>query len=383
MREKSLWYGEQMCRTMMKQYAPEDLPPKGSFFYHQGVFLSGMQQVYELTGNEDYFNYVKAYVDSCITPEGEIPGFNHELITPELEWLQKTAITRLDNRMPCLLLYQLWEKTGETRYKRAMDFLIQSMYYWPINLQGGYWHMMNQPYQMWLDGAYMVGPMCVMYDRLFGAPTLRERAVRQIFLMDDFMKDQKTGLYFHGWDESKQEGWADHETGLSGQIWGRAVGWYGVAVLDILELLPEAHRAIPRLKQIAKDLLQNLSRYQDKNTGLWYQVVDRPGASGNWVESSCSCLFAYAYAKAMRMGILQPDYKPVLQEAYDGIVRLLQTDESGKLVLDRVCVGTCIESGTYEYYINRPTTCNDLHGAGAFVLMCTEIDRWQREHGTM
>ena len=380
MQKTPLWYGEQMCRTMMKQYAPEELPPKGAFFYHQGVFLSGMQNVYELTKNEDYFSYAKAYVDSCITKEGEIPGFNHELITPDMEWLQKTAITRLDNRMPCLLLYQIWQKTGERRYKKAIDTLIQSMYYWPINMEGGYWHMMDQPYQMWLDGAYMAGPMCVQYDNFFGASVLRERAIKQIFLMNDHMRDSETGLYFHGWDESKREQWANPKTGLSGQIWGRAVGWYAVAVLDVLELLSKDHPACPRLRQIAKDLLQNLVRFQDKESGLWYQVLDKPKAAGNWLESSCTCLFAYAYAKAMRLKILPENYGAVMQKAYQGIIRSLQTKEDGSLLLNHVCAGTCIESGTYEYYINRPTIGNDLHGAGAFVLMCTEIERRQRQN---
>ena len=374
-----LEYGKMVCDAMMRRYEPEKLPPEGCFFYHQGVFLSGMQQIYKLCGEKRYFEYVKDYVDSLVNPNGEIPGFCHELIRPDMHELQKTAITKLDNRQPCILLFDLYKETGEERYRKAIETIVKSMYYWPINSVGGYWHMLDQPYQMWMDGAYMVGPMCVMYAKEFGDDILRERAVKQLFLMEQYMKDDKTGLYYHGWDESKKEAWADKETGLSSQFWGRAVGWYAVAILDILEYLPEGHEAIERLKRLESDLLTSLVRYQDKKTGLWYQVLDRTDAQDNWLESSCTNLFIYSYAKAMRMGIIGSEFKEVLEKAYDGIVNTLYYDENGDIVIDLVCIGTCIEAGTYEHYIQREKIKNDLHGTGAFLLMCAEMERYLKE----
>ena len=191
------------------------------------------------------------------------------------------------------------------------------------------------------------------------------------------MKDEKSGLYFHGWDESKQEKWADKESGLSPEIWGRAVGWYTVAILDIINFIPENHPKAENLKQIERDLLKSLVKFQDKKTGLWFEVLDKPEREDNWVETSCSCLFIYSYARAINMGIISKDeYSNVLERAYEGIVETLTYDKDGYIILDNVCIGTCIEEGTYEYYVKRPVTKNDLHGSGAFVLMCEEVQRY-------
>ena len=224
----------------------------------------------------------------------------------------------------------------------------------------------------------MAGPLSVMYSDRFGDERLRERAINQIIIMDDHMRDEKTGLYFHGWDPSKEMGWADPETGLSEQIWGRAVGWYAVAILDILEYIPKEHPKAERLKDIERKLLKALTKYQDKKTGMWFEVLDKPEREDNWVESSCTNLFIYSYAKAIRMGVVEKEeYADVLEKAYKGIEDSLYFDEDGYLVIDKVCVGTCIDEGTYEHYINRETIKNDLHGAGAFILMCAEMEKYR------
>lgn len=383
MKKLPLEYGKMACDAMMRRYAPEELPPERVLFYHQGVFLAGMQQIYKLCGEKKYFKYVKDYVDSLLGEDGEIPGFDHEMNTSDTPWIQKMALTKLDNRQPCILLFDLYEESGEEKYRNAIEKIVKSMYYWPVNSVGGYWHMMDQPYQMWLDGAYMAGPMCVQYDNVFGDSILRDRAVKQLLLMEEYMKDKKTGLYYHGWDESKKEIWADPETGLSSQFWGRAVGWYAVAILDCLEYLPEGYAAAERLRKMEKDLLASLVHFQDTETGLWYQVLDRVDARDNWVESSCTNLFIYSYAKAKRMGITCSEFDAVLEKAYNGICDRLKVDEKGDVVIDEVCIGTCIETGTYEHYIKRPKIKNDLHGVGAFLLMCAEMEQyWSRKGKT-
>ena len=169
------------------------------------------------------------------------------------------------------------------------------------------------------------------------------------------------------------------ETGLSGQFWGKAVGWYAVAILDMLDFIPKNHPDVERLKNIEIDLLKSLAKYQDEKTGMWFQVLDKPGKDGNWVESSCTNLFIYSYAKAIRKGLInKEEYEKILNKAYEGMINSLYYDEDGYLVIDNVCVGTCIEDGTYEHYINRSTVKNDLHGAGAFVLMCTEMEEYNK-----
>ena len=375
----SLEYGKMLCDAMMHKYKPQDLPPKNVLFYYQGVLLSGMQRIYLQSGEKKYFNYIKDYCDSVLGPNGELYGFCHELSTDDTPPLAKSALTMLDHKQATIILYNLYDETGDEKYINAVKTAAQSMYYWPVNSKGGYWHMMTQHNQMWLDGAYMAGPVSVMYAKRFGEPVLRERAIKQVFIMDDFMKDEKTGLYYHGWDESKEMQWADKDTGLSSQIWGRAMGWYAVAILDILEYIPENHPAVERLQQIERDLLMALANFQDKETGMWYQIINKPEKEDNWVESSCTSLFIYSYAKAIRTGVVsKEELGDVLEKAYKGIVEnQLYLDEEGYLVIDNVSEGACIETGKYEYYINRKKTKNDMHGAGAFVLMCSEMQKYR------
>ena len=376
MKKRPVEYGIAVCDALMKRYKPAELPPVGTLFYHQGVALSGMQNIYFLTGEKKYFNYIKDYVDSVIGENGEVLGFEHELTTPETPWLTWNALVMLDHKQPTILLYNLYDETGDEKYVKVIKKVAESMHYWPVNQYGGYWHMMTQPYQMWMDGAYMAGPLSVMYAARFGDTALRERAINQILIMNRFMRDEKTGLYYHGWDDSKKECWADPETGLSGYFWGRAVGWYSVAILDILDYIPKDHPAVPKLKEIEVQLLTDIAKYQDKETGMWYNVLDRVDDPRNWVESSCTNLFIYSYAKALRKGILDKKFKDVLEKAYSGMENILYNDENGNLVVDKVCIGTCIDSGTYEHYLNREQIKNDLHGIGAFLLMCAEMQRY-------
>ena len=379
--KRPIIYGKEICDAIMDRQRPGELWPAGAMFYIPGVFLSGMQRVWHLTGEQKYFDYIKEYFDCVLAPDGSLYGVNHEIPIPETGENQYhyRALQMLDTKQPCILLYDVYDVTGDEKYLKPIKTIGQSMYFWPVNRHGGYWHMMTQHNQMWMDGAYMAGPLSTKYAKRFGEPVLRERAIKQVFLMNEHMKDEKSGLYFHGWDPSLEAEWADPETGLSKNIWGRAVGWYAVAILDILDDIPADHPAVEKLKQIEVDLLTTLVKYQDPVTGKWYQVLDKPGEEGNWVETSCTCLFAYSYAKAIRKGILSAEYAPVLEKAYQGLIDALYYDENGQVVLDGVCMGTCIESGTYEHYINRRQVKNDLHGAGAFILMCAEMELYRNE----
>ena len=379
MKLSPLKYGELACQTLMNKFAPQDLPPRGNFFYHQGVFLSGMERIYKLTGERKYFHYIKDYIDSVIGPNGELYGIHHEIGKQGDKRWSGTELCYLDCKQPSILLHNLFDETGDQKYINAIKTIGESMHYWPVNQYGGYWHMMHQHNQMWMDGAYMAGPLSVMYAKRFGDPILRDRAINQVIIMDEHIKDPETGLYFHGWDPSFEAPWADPVTGLSKHIWGRAVGWYAVAILDILDFIPADHPKVEQLKQIERDLLASLAKVQDPETGMWYQVLDKPGKEGNWIESSCTNLFTYSYAKAIRMGIVsKEEFLPVLEKAYNGMIDTLYYDENGDLVVDKVCIGTCIEDGSYEHYINRTCTQNDLHGMGAFVLMCSEVEALYR-----
>jgi unsaturated rhamnogalacturonyl hydrolase len=183
------------------------------------------------------------------------------------------------------------------------------------------------------------------------------------------MTDPATGLLYHAWDDSKQAKWANPETGLSAEFWGRAIGWYAVAILDILDCLPADYPKRQEFIDAEIDIIKALVRYQDESTGLWYQVVNRGDDPANWHETSCTSLYTYSISKAIKTGILGREYETYAKKGYEGVINSL-TYEGEELIVSNICIGTGV--GPYEFYLKRPTVANDLHGMGAFVLMCSE-----------
>lgn len=351
----ALEYTKMACDTLMSTYLPEDLPPKGRFHYHQGVFLSGMQKTYELCKEEKYIDYIEAWVDSIISEDGTIHTFDRG---------------QLDDIQPGVLLFLLYHKTGKGKYRIALDTLLPIIKSFPKNIEGGFWHKDSCKEQMWLDGLYMAGPICAQYASEFGEKEYFDIVTFQALLMEKKTRDEKTGLWYHAWDCSKQKPWADPVTGLSSEFWGRSIGWVPVATLEDLDFLPKDHKDREEMIRLTRDLLKAVCNYQDNNSGLWYQVVDKGGMEGNWLESSCTCLFVAAICKAVREGFLDKSYLEHAKKGYCGIIDRLKYRDN-KVIIDNICVGTGV--GNYEHYCARPTSENDLHGVGSFLIMCTEV----------
>ena len=355
MNNKALHYGNLACKTMMAKFDAPDLPPKGGFHYHQGVFLSGMMHLYDVCGDERYFDYMKQWVDSYI-PE---PGI--------IRYYQKGS---LDDYMAGILLFPLYERTKDEKYLSVLQMMEANLRNWCRNSYGGFWHKEYYTNQMWLDGLYMAGPLQMMMDKLLHAPRLNEQAVEQVFIMYDHMHDEETNLLYHAWDPSFVERWATKPHGLSEEFWGRALGWYVVAVLDIMEQMDKEDPRYEKLAEIERKVLGSVLGYQSEG-GAWYQVVNKGHLSDNWIESSCSCLFTYASAKAYRMGLLGAEALEAAKKGFEAVIREFITVEDEKLTMSSICVGTGVMQ--YAGYIARPTSENDLHGMGAFLLMCAEI----------
>lgn len=351
-----LEYAKASCETMMRKYKAEELPPAGHFHYHQGVFLSGVYQTYLECGEEEYFNYIKKWVDSCVNEQGEIHDFDEG---------------QLDDIQPGILLFPLLERTGDLRYRKALDTLAAIIKQFPKNEEGGFWHKKWFPEQMWLDGLYMAGPISAEYGSRFGRPEYFDIAAEQALLMEKKTRDSKTGLWYHAWDCSKQEDWADKKTGLSPEFWGRSIGWVPVAVLDELDFLPADHPARESMTELVRRLLEAVCHYQFED-GCWYQVVDKAEQPGNWPEISCTCLFVAAVCKAVREKIISEEYLESAKRGYEAVIRSLKW-EKDDLIVNGVCIGTGV--GDYAHYCNRPVSSNDLHGVGAFLLMCTQMER--------
>jgi unsaturated rhamnogalacturonyl hydrolase len=275
----------------------------------------------------------------------------------------------------------LYEETDDERYPTAIKLLRKQLATQPRTSEGGFWHKKIYPYQMWLDGIYMAAPFYVQYADRFNEPSGFDDAAHQILLIERHTRDHKTGLYYHAWDESKMQEWAHPRTGCSPHFWGRAMGWFAMALVDVLDFLPASHRAWDRIVTIFERMIQALVQFQDTDTGLWYQVLDRGGCEGNYTEASASCMFVYALAKGIRKGYLAPKYLKAAKRGYASIIEhLVAVDESGQVNLTRICAvaglgGEQQRNGSYEYYINEPVVSNDRKGVGAFLLASAEIEK--------
>ncbi len=370
MENKALKTACNLCDTMMRKFPDAaDLPPKNAFHYHQGVFLSGMMNTYMVSGDEKYFNYIKAWVDSILHEDGSMDEYDPACPNVFQPGFDRS---RLDDIQPGILLFPLYKKTGEEKYKIFVNTLVDVLRTWKKNKAGGFWHKDRHPNQMWLDSIYMGGPIQAEFADFSGESHFLDTAIDQAIIMFENMYDEKSGLMVHAWDESKEVDWADPVTGLSSEVWGRAFGWFVVASLDILQFTPENHPKRARLIEIEKKLLNNIIKYRDEDAKMWYQVVNKGDVEGNWIENSCSSLFTAALAKAIRMNIIDESYKDYVKECFEALDASLEHDGED-VIVNNVCIGTGVCD--YEGYISRPTSANDLHGVGAFLLMCTEVAR--------
>ena len=336
--------------------------------YESGVVLKGIEQVWLDTGNEKYLEYIRRNIEQFVEPDGNIRTYH----------LQDHNLDQINTGKLCFRLYQ---ETGDERYQQALHLLMRQLKSQPRTSEGGFWHKKIYPYQMWLDGIYMASPFYAQYADRFDGPSGFDDAAHQILLIERHTRDPKTGLYYHAWDESKMQKWANPQTGCSPNFWGRAMGWYAMAIVDVLDFLPASHRARDRIVTIFERMIHSLVPVQDTDTGLWYQVLDRGGCEGNCTEASASCMFVYAMAKGIRKGYLDPKYLEAAQRGYAGIIEhLVEVDEHGQVNLTRICAvaglgGEQQRDGSYEYYIGEPVEANDHKGVGAFLLTGAEMER--------
>jgi unsaturated rhamnogalacturonyl hydrolase len=277
-------------------------------------------------------------------------------------------------------LVVLYRVTQDPRYYKAAKFLHDQMQKQPKNASGGYWHKQIYPNQMWLDGAYMSEPFLATYARTFNQPDDLAGVAEQLLLMDTHMRDRGAGLLHHGWDESKQMDWANKKTGLSPEIWARAMGWYAMALVDVLERMPATDPQRLAMEALTRRTLTAVMRYQDQASGLWWQVMDKGGQKGNYLEASASCMFVYAIAKAIRMGMLPFTAGENVTRGWEGIQKQFVKPDgtlSGTVKVAGLG-GNPYRSGTYDYYIGEAVGDNDAKGVGAYLLALSEITQRER-----
>lgn len=335
--------------------------------YDQGVILKGMEELWYNTAKGDYFKYIEKSVNFFIGDDGEIKTY-------------KMDDYNIDNVLNGRLALTMFRVTDKVKYYKAASTLREQLRTQPRTNDGGFWHKKRYPYQMWLDGLYMGEPFYAEYAYLFNDTAAYSDIAKQFILMEKHSRDSKTGLMYHGWDESKQQQWADKTTGKSPNVWARAMGWYGMALIDVLEYFPANHPQRKALEAILKRYAAAVLKTQDATTGLWWDVMDKPSVSPNYFEASASCMFVYTFAKAARMQLLPATYMIAAQKGYKGIIEKFVVPNGDDAMTLNGTVGVSglggnpYRDGSFAYYMKEKIVVNDPKGLGAFLLASNEIE---------
>ncbi|HJZ79057.1 MAG TPA: glycoside hydrolase family 88 protein, partial [Pyrinomonadaceae bacterium] len=357
--------------TIWKDYPGATAGRPARWSYEQGVVLKGMERAWKQTGDARYLNYIRQAMDLYVADDGTIRTYRREEYN-------------LDNIQLGRMLLFLYGNTKQEKYRKAADLLREQLRKHPRTSEGGFWHKQIYPFQMWLDGLYMAEPFYAEYAATFREDADFDDIAKQFILIERHTRDDQTGLLYHGWDESKQQRWADPTTGRSPNFWGRAMGWYGMALVDTLDYFPRTHPQRAELIAILKRFAAAVARYQDANTGLWYQVVDRAGAKGNYFESSAAAMFVYALAKGVHQNYLPASYLNVAEKGYRGILQQFVETKPNGLVDYKGTVsvaglgGNPYRDGSYDYYLSEKVVTNDPKGFGACLIAVTEMEKGGR-----
>jgi len=350
-------------------YADEEKSKRWN--YEQGLMLEAYYQLWLHTKDDRYTAYLKKNLDHYIRENGfietyRLTEFNIDNITPGKAVLRVSSLFR------------------EEKYSRAADTLRKQLSLHPRTSEGGFWHKKIYPNQMWLDGLFMAQPFYTLYSAQRGDDTAFNDIARQFLLINKHARDPKSGLFFHGWDESRQQRWADPVTGCSPNLWGRSLGWFAMALVDVLDDFPEHHPQRQALVDIFSNMMENVLKQRDPKKYIWYQIVDKPEAEGNYPEASASAMFTYAFAKGVNKGYLPARFQTAARESFGGLVKQFVTqDAAGHIFLNDVVKvsglgGNPYRDGSVKYYLSEPKRTNDFKGYGPFLLAAIEIEKMKK-----
>ena len=341
---------------------------RGKWSYDYGVVLKGFEKVWKQTGEDKYFQYIKDNMDYFIQADGSIKGYR----------VSEYNIDHINNGK---LLFTLFKQIGDQKYRRAADLLKSQLENHPRTTEGAFWHKQIYPYQVWLDGLYMGAPFYAQYQMEYADGEGLEDIIRQFRISYQHLLDEETGLLYHAWDEKKAQPWANKETGLSPNFWGRSMGWYVLALVDTLEIIPSDTPDREFLERILEKTLAALIKFQDTESGVWYQITDKGDEKGNYLEASASSMYVCAMARGIQLGVLnRQKWIDQVKKSYQGLLNefVLLTKE-GWVNLNKNCQvaglgGDGQRDGTFAYYISEPIICNDQKGLGAFLQAMAEVE---------
>ncbi len=342
---------------------------KNKWNYIDGCMLTALLDMTRITGDSRYADFVELTGDFFVEEDGNIKTLQSDK-------------ANLDDINEGRILFELYQKTGKQKFRLAADRLRKQLDEQPRTVEGNFWHKAIYPNQVWLDGLYMAQPFYALYEKNFGTGDFSD-IVKQFKTVREKMFSQEKGLYFHGYDASRVAFWSDPETGCSKNFWLRSIGWFSVALADLLEILPEGSQR-DVLVPIFTELMGNLLNYQDEESGMYWQVPDQGGREGNYLETSGSAMLAYAMLKGARLGVLDEKFALAGEKTFHGIIDRYLTFTGNDLNLGGICLVAGLgpqdnrrRDGSYEYYISEPVVENDAKGVAPFLLAYTEIKRRQ------
>lgn len=345
-----------MVESTMKRYPTAD-SLKG-WGYAKALYLYGVYLVYLRTHDRRYLDHIQSWIDLHIDDKGAI----------------NRPINALDYMLPGNLLLILYKEKKQEKYRLAAENIRKAFDTYPRTRDGGFWHA-NTPsrqWQLWADGVFMSLPFLARYGQMFGdGKYANEEVSRQMLIYYKHLNDPATGLLWHAYDESGAQSWANPESHQSAYHWCRAIGWYGMTLIELLEILPKNHPQRSDLIQLVQQLARAYEKYQDPVTGLWYQIVDRGTTAGNWLETSSSCMYSYMLWMGVKRGYLPKQYETVALRGYRGVLTKLSLDAGGLTELRDICEGTNVSD--LAYYLARKRSVNDFHGLGAFLIMNEQL----------
>jgi unsaturated rhamnogalacturonyl hydrolase len=364
-----------LADTLLARYPDPDTFPFRVWCYSQGYVLVGMLKAWRATGDERYLAWVQRFVDQHVTPQGELLGFSGD---------------SLDDIMSGAVIAEIYAITGEERYRRAARTIYASMADYPRNTDGGFWHGRRLPGQMWIDGVFMGGMFLIRYgDLVAGAATAERDAgtrnacfhemAAQIVTFADLCRKGDSGLFLHGYDESRKASWADRVTGLSSEVWSEGLGWYALILVEALERWPEGHAGRQPVQALLKELLGGLLHAQDPASGLWFQVVDQGDRADNWCDTSGSAMFVYTLQRASELGIGATGTADgaacaeAARRGYAGLQTRVATGANGGVDVLIACDGLGVQDN-YRAYIDFPQKVNAKEAVGGVLWAATIMD---------
>ncbi len=339
---------------------------KPSWNYIDGCMIKAVLELYHIKKDPEYLKFADRFIDYFVREDGSIASYDPKEYN-------------LDNINAGKTLFDLYELTGKEKYRRAIETVYSQLKSQPRTSTGNFWHKKIYPNQIWLDGLYMSQPFYMQYELTYNDGKNCQDSYQQFLNVYRLMRDLRNGLYYHAYDDSRQSFWCDKVTGLSGNFWLRALGWYAMALIDTLEIMPASMASEKKeLSRIYRELIDSMLPYQDDETGMWYQVVNRGGIAPNYLETSGSAIFAYAIMKSVRLRLLEPSYFAFGKKAFDGICEKYLSEKDGELQLGGICLVAGLgnkemREGTFDYYMREPVVQNDAKGVAPLVLAYVEI----------